>query len=33
MYLADKRFTAYYDHKVKQGATQFLYESIKEYTT
>lgn len=33
MYLADERFTAYYDDKVKQGATQFLYEIIKEYTT
>lgn len=32
MYLADERFTAYYDDKIKKGATQFLYESIKVYT-
>ena len=32
MYIADERFTAYYDGRVAPGATQFLYEAILTYT-
>lgn len=31
MYVADERFTAYYDERVQQGATQFLHDCIKHY--
>lgn len=32
MYTADERFTAYYDERVKTGATQFLADCIIAYT-
>lgn len=32
MYVADPRFTAYYDEKVKTGAAQFLCDAILIYT-
>lgn len=32
MYVADDRFTAYYDKHVSVGATQFLHDVIREYT-
>lgn len=32
MYMADERFTAYYDERVAPGATQFLYDAIAIYT-
>lgn len=32
MYVADERFTAYYDQAVKQGAAKFLSEAIRCYT-
>lgn len=32
MYLADERFTAYYDERVEPGATQFLHDAIIAYT-
>lgn len=32
MYIADERFTAYYDDRVAPGATQFLYDAILIYT-
>lgn len=32
MYIADERFTAYYDERVAPGATQFLYDAILIYT-
>ena len=32
MYVADSRFTAYYDEKVKPGAAQFLCDAILVYT-
>ncbi|MFJ7736708.1 MerR family transcriptional regulator [Lysinibacillus sp. NPDC097287] len=32
MYIADERFTAYYDERVAPGATQFLHEAILVYT-
>lgn len=32
MYIADERFTAYYDQHVSEGATQFLHDVIREYT-
>ncbi len=32
MYLADERFTAYYDERVSKGATQFLHDAIINYT-
>lgn len=32
MYVADERFTAYYDERVSVGATQFLHDAIMIYT-
>ena len=32
MYVADERFTAYYDERVVPGATQFLHDAILAYT-
>ncbi|MFJ7953091.1 MerR family transcriptional regulator [Lysinibacillus sp. NPDC096418] len=32
MYIADERFTAYYDERVAPGATQFLHDAILTYT-
>ena len=32
MYVADERFTAYYDDRIKPGATQFLKDAILIYT-
>ena len=32
MYIADERFTAYYDERVATGATQLLYKAIAIYT-
>ncbi|MEO3110982.1 TipAS antibiotic-recognition domain-containing protein, partial [Turicibacter sanguinis] len=32
MYVADPRFTAYYDEKIKPGAAQFLCDAILVYT-
>jgi len=32
MYIADDRFTAYYDNHVATGASQFLHDVIQEYT-
>lgn len=32
MYVADERFTAYYDEKIKPGATEFLKDAILIYT-
>ncbi|MEG0260826.1 MAG: MerR family transcriptional regulator [Lysinibacillus sp.] len=32
MYIADKRFTAYYDERVTSGATQFLHDALLNYT-
>lgn len=31
MYVADERFTKYYDEKAGDGAAQFLYEAIQAY--
>ncbi|MGN4123966.1 MerR family transcriptional regulator [Lysinibacillus sphaericus] len=31
MYVADERFTAYYDERVTPGATQFLHDAIMVY--
>ncbi|OCS88265.1 MerR family transcriptional regulator [Caryophanon tenue] len=33
MYIADERFTAYYDERAGVGATQLLYEAIMRYTS
>lgn len=33
MYVADERFTAYYDQAVQSGATQFLCDAILYYTS
>ncbi|WP_342558723.1 MerR family transcriptional regulator [Metasolibacillus sp. FSL K6-0083] len=33
MYVADERFTAYYDERVAVGASQFLHDCIVAYTT
>jgi len=32
IYVADERFTAYYDHQVGTGAARFLFEAIQAYT-
>ena len=32
MYIADERFTAFYDERVKEGATKFLSDAIQIYT-
>ncbi|MEO4051823.1 MerR family transcriptional regulator [Solibacillus sp. CAU 1738] len=32
MYIADERFTTYYDERVQKGATQFLHDCIVNYT-
>lgn len=32
MYVADERFTAYYDERVSVGATQFLHDAIMVYS-
>lgn len=32
MYIYDKRFTAYYDDRVGEGATQFLHDAIVAYS-
>lgn len=32
MYVADSRFTDYYDEKIKSGAAQFLHDAILIYT-
>ena len=31
MYVADERFTAYYDNQAGQGAAQFLRDAIAAY--
>ena len=31
MYLADERFTQYYDEQISDGATQLLFDAIKQY--
>ncbi|OCS92896.1 MerR family transcriptional regulator [Caryophanon latum] len=32
MYIADERFTQYYDKRAGEGATQLLYKAIQQYT-
>jgi len=32
MYMADERFTAYYDERIAKGAAQFLHDTIIHYT-
>lgn len=33
MYIADERFTAYYDERGETGAAQFLHDAIIAYTS
>lgn len=33
MYISDERFVQYYDEHVGKGATQFLFEAIRNYAT